>query len=86
MQNLTNCACTGKTLPKLLRPIILSVLASGDFHGYAITERLGHLAFFADQPPDYTGVYRRFSRWKRRASSCRTGSIRGPARANAATA
>ena len=58
MQNLTNCACTGRTLPKLLRPVILSALASGDSHGYAITERLGHLAFFADQPPDHTGVYR----------------------------
>jgi DNA-binding PadR family transcriptional regulator len=57
-QDLTNCACTGKTLPKLLRPIILSMLTSGDSHGYAITEQLGHLAFFADQPPDHTGVYR----------------------------
>ncbi len=58
MQSLTNCACTGKTLPKLLRPVILSVLARGDSHGYAITERLGQLAAFAEQPPDHTGVYR----------------------------
>jgi len=58
MQDLANCACTGKTLPKLLRPIILSMLAGGDSHGYAITERLGRLAVFADQPPDHTGVYR----------------------------
>jgi DNA-binding PadR family transcriptional regulator len=58
MQELTNCACSGKTLPKLLRPILLSVLSAGDSHGYAITERLRHLAFFADQAPDHTGVYR----------------------------
>ena len=58
MQSLTNCACTGKTLPKLLRPVILSVLAQGDSHGYAITEHLGRLAAFAQQPPDHTGVYR----------------------------
>jgi DNA-binding PadR family transcriptional regulator len=58
MQELTNCACTGKTLPKLLRPLILSVLSAGDSHGYAITERLGRLAAFADQPPDHTGIYR----------------------------
>lgn len=58
MTNLTNCACAGKTLPKLLRPIILSVLAGGDSHGYAITERLAGLAVYADHPPDHTGVYR----------------------------
>ena len=58
MQELTNCACTGKTLPKLLRPLILSALSAGDSHGYAITEQLGHLAAFAGQPPDHTGVYR----------------------------
>lgn len=58
MKSLTNCACTGKTLPKLLRPVILSVLAKGDSHGYAITEELGRLAAFAGQPPDHTGVYR----------------------------
>jgi len=58
MKSLTNCACTGKTLPKLLRPVILSVLAKGQSHGYAITEELGRLAAFAEQPPDHTGVYR----------------------------
>jgi DNA-binding PadR family transcriptional regulator len=58
MQDIANCACTGKTLPKLLRPIILSMLSAGDSHGYAITERLRHLAVFAGQPPDHTGVYR----------------------------
>ncbi len=58
MKALTDCACTGKTLPKLLRPVILSVLAKGRSHGYAITEELGRLAAFAEQPPDHTGVYR----------------------------
>jgi len=58
MQDLKNCACTGKTLPKLLRPLILSRLAQGDSHGYALTEHLRHLAVFAEQPPDHTGVYR----------------------------
>jgi DNA-binding PadR family transcriptional regulator len=58
MQNLMKCACTGRTLPKLLRPVLLSVLSKGDSHGYAITEGLRHLAVFANQPPDHTGVYR----------------------------
>jgi DNA-binding PadR family transcriptional regulator len=58
MKDLSNCACAGKTLPKLLRPVILSVLATGRSHGYAITEELGRLAAFAGQPPDHTGVYR----------------------------
>jgi PadR family transcriptional regulator, regulatory protein PadR len=58
MQELMNCACAGKTLPKLLRPVILSLLSAGESHGYAITEKLGQLAPFVDQPPDHTGVYR----------------------------
>jgi DNA-binding PadR family transcriptional regulator len=52
MQGLKNCACAGKSLPKLLRPAVLSVLAKGDSHGYAILEYCG------DRPPDHTGVYR----------------------------
>ena len=40
MSNLDNCICTGKSLPKLLRPAILAVLTQGPKHGYAITEEL----------------------------------------------
>ena len=58
MQDLTNCACAGKSLPKLLRPAVLSVLAKGGSHGYAIMEHLKQQALCGDRPPDHTGVYR----------------------------
>jgi DNA-binding PadR family transcriptional regulator len=58
MQDLKNCACAGKSLPKLLRPAVLSVLSKGDSHGYAIIEYLKRQALCGDRPPDHTGVYR----------------------------
>lgn len=58
MQDLKNCACAGKSLPKLLRPAVLSVLAKGDSHGYAIIDCLKRQALCGDRPPDHTGVYR----------------------------
>jgi DNA-binding PadR family transcriptional regulator len=58
MQDMTNCACTGKSLPKLLRPAMLSVLAKGASHGYAILDELRRLSVCGARPPDHTGVYR----------------------------
>jgi DNA-binding PadR family transcriptional regulator len=58
MQDLKNCACAGKSLPKLLRPALLSVLAKGNSHGYGILEHLKRQALCGDRPPDHTGVYR----------------------------
>jgi DNA-binding PadR family transcriptional regulator len=58
MQELTSCACAGKSLPKLVRPAVLSVLAKGASHGYAILEELKRLASCGDRPPDHTAIYR----------------------------
>jgi len=58
MQELANCACAGKSLPKLVRPAVLSVLAKGALHGYAILEELKRLTFCGDCPPDHTAIYR----------------------------
>jgi len=58
MQELKNCACAGKSLPKLLRPAVLSVLAKEDSHGYAIMECLKRQHLCGSRLPDHTGVYR----------------------------
>ena len=58
MQDMKNCACAGKSLPKLVRPAVLSVLAKGDSHGYAIVEYLKRQALCGGRSPDHTGVYR----------------------------
>ncbi len=53
-----DCACSGKTLMRLLRPAVLRVLTDGPSHGYMIAQRLGELVMFRNQPADATGLYR----------------------------
>ena len=52
------CACSGKSLPRLLRAALLAVLHDRPRHGYAIVQRLASLRFFAADAPDVAGVYR----------------------------
>lgn len=54
----SECACSGKTLARLLQPAIMTVLARQPVHGYLILQRLQDLPMFRDHPPDATGVYR----------------------------
>ena len=52
------CACSGKSLARLLQPALMSVLADEPLHGYLIAQRLRKLSLFKDSPPDYAGIYR----------------------------
>jgi DNA-binding PadR family transcriptional regulator len=52
------CACSGRTLAKILRPAVLALLASEETHGYDIVRRLQGTELFADAPPDISGVYK----------------------------
>jgi DNA-binding PadR family transcriptional regulator len=52
------CACTGKTLGRLVQPAIVALLAEEPLHGYLLVQRLAGLAMFRCQKPDPTGVYR----------------------------
>ena len=67
----TECACSGKSLARLLRPAVLAVLARGAVHGYRVAQELQRLAMFAGterdgpsrtlpfgEPPDNAGLYR----------------------------
>jgi DNA-binding PadR family transcriptional regulator len=56
--DLDQCACSGKTLARLLRPAILALLARGKTHGYDVVQQLQGLEMFADLPPDTSGVYK----------------------------
>jgi len=53
-----DCACSGKTLGRLLQPAVMGILARQPLHGYLIVRRLEELAMFKDAPPDPTGLYR----------------------------
>jgi DNA-binding PadR family transcriptional regulator len=56
---LTDCACSGKTLGKHVRPAVLAILALGPTHGYDLAHKLSQLAMFQDgSEPDASGVYR----------------------------
>jgi len=52
------CACSGRTLDRLLKPAVLVLLAREKTHGYDVVQRLKGLEMFADVPPDTSGVYK----------------------------
>lgn len=57
--DIQDCACTGKTLSKHIRPAVLAVLAEGPTHGYDIMQRLEQIRLFSDVgAPDASGIYR----------------------------
>ncbi|MBM3859582.1 MAG: PadR family transcriptional regulator [Verrucomicrobia bacterium] len=72
------CACSGRTLGKLVRPYILALLADGPAHGYALLEQLSE----AGIEPDHSVVYRALNSMEKEGlvSSRRTAGTGGPTR------
>ena len=56
--DLDQCACSGKTLARLLRPTVLALVAREKTHGYDIVRQLHELEMFVEIPPDTSGVYK----------------------------
>jgi DNA-binding PadR family transcriptional regulator len=56
--DLDQCACSGRTLDRLLRPAVLALLAREKTHGYDVVQKLKELEMFAEVPPDTSGVYK----------------------------
>ncbi len=52
------CACSGKTLARLLQPAVMALLAHEPLHGYRLVRQLQEMAMFRGHPPDPTGLYR----------------------------
>ncbi|MBN1505921.1 MAG: helix-turn-helix transcriptional regulator [Sedimentisphaerales bacterium] len=81
---LAKCVCSGKSLDRMLRPAILTLLCekAEGLHGYAIEQELQALEFFQHQPPDYTGLYRLLRRMETEGllSSTESDSRAGPSR------
>ena len=57
------CPCDGTTLDRMLRPMVLAVLARtpGGLHGYVIARQVAATPLFAGIKPDSTGLYRLLS-------------------------
>ena len=58
------CACSGKSLARMLRPAVMGLLASGPAHGYQLAQRLGEMKMFDSQEPDHAGLYRALKQMK----------------------
>lgn len=56
--NLADCPCRGKTLERLLRPAVLTVLAAGEQYGYKLVKHLAAMPVYAGHNPHAAGVYR----------------------------
>ena len=56
--DLDQCICSGKSLPKLLRPAILALLAENSAHGYQLLQQLRELKLSGAGSPDTSGVYK----------------------------
>lgn len=82
MPEMVECPCSGRSLPRLLRPAILALLARGETHGYAISQRLSGMRMFAGREPGHPGIYRALKEMADEgliASAWQTGEV-GPAR------
>ncbi|MEZ4600089.1 MAG: PadR family transcriptional regulator [Syntrophotaleaceae bacterium] len=56
--DLNQCACSGKTLARLVRPAVLAILARGETHGYDLVQQLSGLDIYGKMPPDTSGIYK----------------------------
>jgi len=83
-KKLNGCICSGKSLDRMLRPAILTVLCgrAQGLHGYAIEKSLQVFKFFQNQPPDYTGLYRLLKQMEAEEilSSTESVSMTGPSK------
>jgi len=72
------CACSGRTLGKLVRPYVLALLANGPAHGYALLDQLAE----AGIEPNHSVVYRTLNSMEKEGLICsrRVSGTGGPAR------
>ena len=52
------CPCEGGTLTRFIQPVILTMLAGGDDHGYSILLKISTSLLWKDSKPDASGLYR----------------------------
>jgi len=56
--NFDQCPCSGKSLERFLRPLVLALLATEKSHGYDLAYKLAGLEIFHDSGPDISSVYK----------------------------
>ena len=57
-KSFNGCACSGKSLVRFVRPVLLAFLVKRKAHGYELMQQFEALALFSDDPVDASGVYK----------------------------
>ena len=60
------CPCQGKTLMRMVQPIILSILAGAPCHGYGIIQQIARTKLWEQSIPDPAGIYRTLREMEKR--------------------
>jgi len=58
MVDFDGCPCSGKSLAKLIRPLILAALSRRAMHGYELKREMAEAVFSGGGVPDLSGIYR----------------------------
>lgn len=56
--NFDDCPCSGKHLLKMVKPMLMALLARGAAHGYALKRELETCGLLLGSTPDLSGIYR----------------------------
>lgn len=80
--DLDDCPCSGKNLLKMVKPMLMALLARGEMHGYALQRELENLGPSLGATPDLSGIYRTLKEMEERGfvSSSLDASESGPAK------
>ena len=75
--DLDQCACSGRTLDRLLRPAVLALLAREKTHGYDIVQRLQDLVRCSLRfLPIQAEVYKALKSMEKKGCLCQLGVCR----------
>ena len=58
MSDFESCPCSGKTLGKLIKPLVMAALARRAMRGYELKNELAQAVFAEGGAPDLSGIYR----------------------------
>lgn len=80
--NLDDCPCSGKNLLRMVKPLLMGLLARGEMHGYALKRELERCGLEMGARADLSGIYRTLKEMEERGfvASSLDASESGPAK------
>ena len=77
----TKCSCKGSNLDKLVQPSILTLLATGEMHGYMIVQKIEEKDLFHGEKTDKVGIYRALNTLEEKGVITSEWNVEGPGNA-----